>query len=48
MDRIDAMRLFVRLAERRSFSAAARDLKIKQATASKWLAELERQRTRFC
>ena len=36
------MRLFVRLAERRSFSAAARDLKIKQSTASKWIAELER------
>lgn len=43
MDRIDAMRLFVRLAERQSFSAAARDLKIKQSTASKWVAELERQ-----
>jgi DNA-binding transcriptional LysR family regulator len=42
MDRIEAMRLFVRLAERRSFSAAAGDLKIKQSTASKWIAELER------
>lgn len=41
MDRIEAMRLFVRLAERRSFSAAARDLRIKQSTASKWVAELE-------
>lgn len=41
MDRIDAMRLFVRLAERRSFSGAAKDLKIKQSTASKWVAALE-------
>jgi molybdate transport repressor ModE-like protein len=41
MDRIDALRLFSRLAERGSFSAAARDLKIKQSTASKWVAELE-------
>jgi DNA-binding transcriptional LysR family regulator len=43
MDRIDAMRLFLRLAERRSFSAAAKDLRIKQSTASKWVAELEGQ-----
>jgi DNA-binding transcriptional LysR family regulator len=35
--------LFIRLAERRSFSAAAKDLKIKQSTASKWVAELETQ-----
>jgi DNA-binding transcriptional LysR family regulator len=41
MDRIDRLRLFARLAERRSFSAAAKDLKIKQSTASKWVAELE-------
>lgn len=41
MDRLDALRLFSRLAERGSFSAAARDLKIKQSTASKWIAELE-------
>jgi DNA-binding transcriptional LysR family regulator len=43
MDRIDAMRLFVRLAERGTFSAAAKDLKIKQSTASKWVAGLEAQ-----
>ena len=43
MDRIEALRLFVRLAERGSFSGAARDLKIKQSTASKWIAELEQQ-----
>jgi len=41
VDRIDALRLFMRLCERGSFSAAARDLKIKQSTASKWVAELE-------
>jgi len=41
MDRIDALRLFVRLAERGSFSAAAKELKVKQSTASKWIAELE-------
>jgi DNA-binding transcriptional LysR family regulator len=41
MDRIDGLRLFIRLAERGSFSAAARDLKIKQSTASKWVTELE-------
>jgi DNA-binding transcriptional LysR family regulator len=41
VDRLDALRLFSRLAERGSFSAAARDLKIKQSTASKWVAELE-------
>ncbi|MFZ5896415.1 MAG: LysR family transcriptional regulator [Myxococcota bacterium] len=41
MDRLDALRLFSRLSERGSFSAAARELKIKQSTASKWVAELE-------
>jgi DNA-binding transcriptional LysR family regulator len=41
MNRIDALRLFSRLAERGSFSAAAKDLAIKQSTASKWIAELE-------
>src|SRR5262249_26056121 len=41
MDRIATLRLFTRLAERGSFSAAAKDLKIKQSTASKWVAELE-------
>src|SRR5690242_10775112 len=44
MDRLDALRLFSRLAERHSFSAAARDLKIKQSTASKWISELESER----
>ena len=41
MDRIAALQLFVRLAERGSFSAAAKDLGVKQSTASKWVAELE-------
>lgn len=41
MNHLDALRLFSRLAERGSFSAAARDLSIKQSTASKWIAELE-------
>jgi DNA-binding transcriptional LysR family regulator len=43
MDRLDGLRLFVRLAERNSFSGAARDLRIKQSTASKWVAQLERE-----
>jgi len=43
MDRIQAMRLLLRLAERQSFSAAARDLQIKQSTASKWVASLEEE-----
>ena len=41
MDRIDVLRLFLRIGARGSFSAAAKDLKIKQSTASKWLADLE-------
>ncbi|MDX2089076.1 MAG: LysR family transcriptional regulator [Kofleriaceae bacterium] len=41
MDRIEALRLFARIAEHQSFSSAAVDLKIKQSTASKWLAALE-------
>lgn len=41
MDRIDALRFFVRLAERGSLSAAAKELEVEQSTASKWIAELE-------
>lgn len=41
MDQLQALRLFVRLSEKGTFSAAASDLKIKQSTASKWIAELE-------
>lgn len=43
MDRLDAMRLYVRLVELKSFSAAARQQRVKQSTASKWLALLEEE-----
>lgn len=41
MDRFDAMRLFVRLVERRSFTAAAADLGVPRSTASETLQQLE-------
>ncbi|MGJ5024774.1 LysR family transcriptional regulator [Bradyrhizobium oligotrophicum] len=41
MDRLDAMRLFVRVVERRSFTAAAADLGLPRSTASEVLKELE-------
>lgn len=41
MDRIDALRVFTTFAELGSFSEAARRCKVKQSTASKWVAELE-------
>jgi DNA-binding transcriptional LysR family regulator len=41
MDRFDAMRLFVRLVERRSFTAAAADLGVPRSTASEVLKALE-------
>lgn len=41
MDRFDAMRLFVRLVERQSFTAAAADLSIPRSTASEVLRGLE-------
>lgn len=41
MDRFDAMRLFVRLVERRSFTAAAADLGLPRSTASEVLRSLE-------
>ncbi len=43
MDRLDRMRCFVRVAELRSFSAAARELGLGQPTASKAVAALEEQ-----
>jgi DNA-binding transcriptional LysR family regulator len=43
MDKLDAMRLYVRLVELKSFSAAAREQRVKQSTASKWLALLEEE-----
>ena len=41
MDRFDAMRLFVRLVERRSFTAAAADLGLPRSTASEVIRDLE-------
>ncbi|MGY8677980.1 LysR family transcriptional regulator [Bradyrhizobium sp. UFLA05-153] len=41
MDRFEAMRLFVRLVERRSFTAAAADLGLPRSTASEVLRGLE-------
>lgn len=41
MDRFDAMRLFVRLVERQSFTAAAADLGVPRSTASEVLRGLE-------
>ncbi|MGH8779765.1 LysR family transcriptional regulator [Paraburkholderia sp.] len=41
MDRFDAMRLFVRIVERRSFTLAANDMEIPRSTATKVIAELE-------
>ncbi len=41
MDRFDSMRLFVRLVERRSFTAAAADLGLPRSTASEVLRTLE-------
>jgi DNA-binding transcriptional LysR family regulator len=39
---LDHLRLFVRVADRRSISQAARDLAMPQPTASRWLAQLEK------
>jgi DNA-binding transcriptional LysR family regulator len=41
MDRIDIMRLFVRIVERRSFAQAARDLQVPRATATHAIQRLE-------
>lgn len=41
MDRIDALRAFVRVVELGSFSAAATELRRKQSTLSKWVQALE-------
>ncbi len=41
VDRIDALRLLAYLAEHKSFSAAAKLSRVKQSTASKWIANLE-------
>ena len=41
MDRIDIMRLFVRIVERRSFAQASKDLQIPRATATHAIQRLE-------
>lgn len=41
MDRLDCMRLFVRVVERRSFSAAAADLGLSRSTATEAIKQLE-------
>jgi DNA-binding transcriptional LysR family regulator len=41
MDRIDAMRLFVRVVERRSFTLAAQDLGVPRSTATEVVQQLE-------
>lgn len=41
MDRLDAMRLFTRVVDRRSFTAAAHDLDIPRSTCTKVIRELE-------
>ncbi|WP_420962294.1 LysR family transcriptional regulator [Brucella sp. IR073] len=41
MDRLDAMRLFVRVIDRRSFTAAAADLRIPRSTATEAMRRLE-------
>ena len=41
MDRLTALRAFVRLAELGTFSATARDLRVGQSTVSKWISALE-------
>ncbi|WP_175811118.1 helix-turn-helix domain-containing protein, partial [Burkholderia anthina] len=41
MDSIDAMRLFVRIVERRSFTAAANDTDIPRSTATQVIRQME-------
>ncbi len=43
MDRLTAMRAFVRVVELGTFSAVADDLRVKQSTVSKWVAALEEE-----
>lgn len=41
MDRFEGLRAYIRIVELGTFTAAARDLRIRQATVSRWIAELE-------
>lgn len=41
MDRIEALKVFVRVVELGSFTAAAKELRLRQATVSRWVAQLE-------
>jgi DNA-binding transcriptional LysR family regulator len=41
MDRLDVMRLFTRIVERRSFTQAAQDLGIPRSTATEAIQQLE-------
>ncbi len=41
MDRFDAMRLFIRVVERRSFTQAAHDMEVPRSTCTKVIRELE-------
>lgn len=43
MDRFDAMRLYTRVVERRSFTLAASDLEVPRSTVTKVIAEMERR-----
>ena len=43
MDRLTAMKAFVRLVELGTFSAVADELRIKQSTVSKWMVSLEEE-----
>ncbi len=43
MDRLTLLQAFVRLADEGSFTAVARELRVKQSTVSKWLTALEEE-----
>lgn len=43
MDRFDAMRLYTRVVERRSFTLAAQDMEVPRSTVTKVIADLERR-----
>src|SRR5262245_59149746 len=43
MDRLDAMRLFTRVVDRRSFTQAAQDLGLPRSTATQVIQELEQR-----